>query len=458
MSKEKIISLEAENFKNIKAITVNFEDFNVIGGANKAGKTSILDAICFALGGGKYKPSKPQREGSVGATSIKLTTSSGLIVERGGKNLTLKITDPTGAKQGQSLLTSLIDDFALNLPKFLNSNNTEKAKLFLDRNGLGKTLDELDKEAKAVYDSRHALGVLADTKKKHFEELPSYEGVPNEIVTANELISQQEAILLKNAQNNEARGKVKVLIDNIEKGKTQLKDAKEREQYLIKQLEETQLQTKDLESKLVIANDFLIQSKKTASELKDENLDEIKSKLEEIDVLNGKVRANLDKSKAKEEYQNYQAQKESKNEELKAIKQKQTEALNAIEFPLEGLSIEDKELTYNGNKWDCLSGAEQIKIGTAIVKQLNPNQGFVLVDKLEQMDEVSLKEYCQVCKDLDLQVIGTKVSTGDECSIIIEEGEIVKANDYYNAEASQAVAPPKEAEYKLQEFDPKAGF
>ena len=100
---EKIISLEVENFKNIRAITVNFDQFNVIGGANKAGKTSTLDAICFALGGSKYKPTTPKREGAVSDTSIKLTTSSGLVVERVGKNLSLKVTDPTGEKKAKEV-------------------------------------------------------------------------------------------------------------------------------------------------------------------------------------------------------------------------------------------------------------------------------------------------------------------------------------------------------------------
>ncbi len=96
--------------------------------------------------------------------------------------------------------------------------------------------------------------------------------------------------------------------------------------------------------------------------------------------------------------------------------------LKGADLPLEGLSVEDGELTYNGYKWDNMSGAEQLKVSTAIVRKLNPNCGFVLLDKLEQMDNDTLKEFGEWLEKEGLQAIATRVSTGDECSIIIEDG------------------------------------
>jgi len=43
-------------------------------------------------------------------------------------------------------------------------------------------------------------------------------------------------------------------------------------------------------------------------------------------------------------------------------------------------------LTYKGYRWDNMSGSEQLKVASAIVRKLNPKCGFVLLDKLEQMD------------------------------------------------------------------------
>ena len=71
---------------------------------------------------------------------------------------------------------------------------------------------------------------------------------------------------------------------------------------------------------------------------------------------------------------------------------------------------------------DCLSGSEQLRVSTAIVRKLNPECGFVLLDKLEQMDVNTLNEFGAWLEQEGLQAIATRVSTGEECQIIIEDG------------------------------------
>ena len=72
-----------------------------------------------------------------------------------------------------------------------------------------------------------------------------------------------------------------------------------------------------------------------------------------------------------------------------------------------------------------MSGSDRLKVSTAIVRKLNPECGFVLLDKLEQMDMATLKEFGEWLEKEGLQAIATRVSTGDECSIIIEDGYVV---------------------------------
>ena len=61
-------------------------------------------------------------------------------------------------------------------------------------------------------------------------------------------------------------------------------------------------------------------------------------------------------------------------------------------------------------------------MATAIVRKLNSNCGFVLMDKLEQMDLDTLNEFGSWLDKEGLQVIATRVSKGEECSVIIEDG------------------------------------
>ena len=98
------------------------------------------------------------------------------------------------------------------------------------------------------------------------------------------------------------------------------------------------------------------------------------------------------------------------------------------------LSIEDNELTYKGKKWDSMSGSDQLRVSTAIVRKLNPDCGFVLLDKLEQMDLRTLTEFNAWLEQEGLQAIATRVSTGDECSVIIEDGYVKENVSFQSAQ------------------------
>ena len=66
-------------------------------------------------------------------------------------------------------------------------------------------------------------------------------------------------------------------------------------------------------------------------------------------------------------------------------------------------------------------------MATAIVRCLKPQCGFVLLDKLEQMDMTTLQEFSAWLEAEGLQAIATRVSTGSECQIIIEDGMVKDA-------------------------------
>lgn len=123
MESIKINKLEIENVKRIKAVKIEptANGLTIVGGNNNQGKTSVLDSIAWALGGDKFRPSQAQREGSMIPPTLHLVLSNGLVVERKGKNSSLKVTDPSGQKGGQQLLNEFVEQLALDLPKFMIS-------------------------------------------------------------------------------------------------------------------------------------------------------------------------------------------------------------------------------------------------------------------------------------------------------------------------------------------------
>ena len=412
MENVKINTLEFENVKRIRAVALEptRSGLTVIGGNNNQGKTSILDTIAWALGGDRYKPSKPVRDGSAIPPRIKITLSNGLIVERSGKNSALKVTDPNGKKSGQQLLNSFVEELALNLPKFMEQPNREKASTLLRIIGVEEQLNQLERTETELYNRRLVVGREADRKKKFALEMPFYPDAPKEPVSAYELIQRQQAILAQNGENQRKRQ----CLDQMEKDFARLAFDVER----IKQdLAQKQAQLEQMQQDLETA-------RMSAEDLHDESTAQIEQDLENIEAINIKVRANSDRERAEQDAQLYQEQYDGLTADLERTRQAKIDLLNGAVLPLEGLSVENGELTYKDKKWDGMSGSDQLKVATAIVRALNPKCGFVLLDKLEQMDLITLNEFGAWLESQNLQAIATRVSTGSECTIIIEDGQI----------------------------------
>lgn len=413
----KISTLEIENVKRIKAVQLvpSESGLTVIGGNNAQGKTSVLDTICWALGGERYRPSNPTREGSTVPPRIKITLSNGLIVERSGKNSALKVTDPSGRKSGQQLLNEFVEELALNLPRFLEASPKEKANTLLQIIGVGPQLHQLEQEEQQLYNQRLLLGREADRKKAYADGLPFYPDAPKEPVSITEFIQLQQARLAKNGENQRKRQRV---------------DQLDRDGELARQeLHRWEAQLLDLEAKISGVREKICQidadlevAQKDALELQDESTEELERDIAGFEAINAKVRSNLDREKAMDEAHVLAGQYEGMTAKIEGVRQRKRDLLNGANLPLPDLGVEGGELTYQGKRWDCMSSADQLRVATAIVRALNPRCGFVLLDKLEQMDLNTLRAFGAWLEHEDLQVIATRVPTGSECSLIIEDG------------------------------------
>jgi hypothetical protein len=407
----KISALQIENLKRVKALHLapSENGLTVIGGKNGQGKTSVLDGVLWALGGGRYAPSNPQREGALNAPLIDLTLSNGIKVKRTGKSSTLTVLDPSGNKAGQALLDAFVGQFALDLPRFLNGNAKDKANTLLKTLGIGDQLAVYEKDEKRLYDEREVVGRIARAKKAHAEELPEYPDAPEKQVSVSDLLKEQQAILAVNGENQRKR-------DNL----VNLKRGKETLEAKVKALEADLAKAREA---LATCLEDLTTAEKTAAQLQDESTEALEASIANIEAVNASVAANSAKAAAFEEAATYQSQYDDLTGQIEDVRNARIALLEGANLPLPGLSVEDSELLFNGQKWDCMSGSEQLRVAVAIVRSLNPECGFVLMDKLEQMDVDTMREFGAWLEQEGLQVIATRVSTDkDECSIIIEDG------------------------------------
>lgn len=296
-----------------------------------------------------------------------------------------------------------MSQLALDLPRFMQASDKEKGDTLLQIIGVGDKLMELERHESDTYNHRRAIGQIADQKMKFAKEMTYYPDAPKEPVSISELLSQQQAILAQNGENQRKRQQA-----------AQLEAERDRVGKELALLEE---RYKTLCSDCDTAT-------RSAQDLQDQSTAELERNIADIEAINVKVRANLDKEKAEMDANDYSQRYAALTAELNKTRQEKAGLLNRAPLPLPGLSVEEGALTYNGKRWDSMSGSDQLKVSTAIVRKLNPNCGFVLLDKLEQMDIATLREFGAWLESEGLQAIATRVSTGGECSIIIEDGYI----------------------------------
>lgn len=480
----KLISLDCSDVKRIKAVHLEFNEkgLTIIGGDNRQGKTSVLDAMLYALGGENYRPVHFKREGSQEDGFIRLTFDDGMIVERGGKNAALKVIDSTGKKQGQNLLNALISKIAIDLPRFLNASDSEKAKVLLELLGIGDKLKELDDLEQDKYQERTLVGRQYEQKDKAVKELPFYADVPEEEVSSVELTKQLGEVMKRNAATKAAVERIEsnkaALAKLVERGekleaeraaldgkaaaqkKQVSENSKNRLASIEAQIQELQRQqtkvVSESEQQLKVIDETVVTQKKafdtqisentsaieslTDEIVKSENIDTaledtsaIEQQIQDCEATNAKIRANKERQEKvaesvalKKEYERYTA-------EIEDIRKHRLALLDGADLPYPGLSVKDfgkgPVITLNGVPWSDCSGSEQLIVSAAIAFAVKQGCQFAFMDKFEQFDLKSLNTFNEWLIAHDRQVITTRVSTGNECSFVIEDGYVVGQED-----------------------------
>jgi hypothetical protein len=396
----------------------------VIGGKNGQGKTSVLSAIAYALGGEKYRPGNLRREGALSDARIHIETDEGLVIERKGKNASLTVTDPSGRRGGQAILDEIVSKFAIDLPKFLHATDAERARILLGVLGIGDQIAALDREEKAAFDKRTVVGRQASQKQKAAEEMPYHEDAPEEPLSVSELIREQQDVLARNGANAQKR-----------------RHCAEIEAAYSRKLEEVSAMCKRLEEAeraLSKMEEDVKTSQKSIAQLEDESTEEIEEKIRNFEEINKKVRDNMDRARVLGEAEDLKEQYDALSAEVEAVRKRRASLLEGADLPYPGLTVENGILLLNGKTWDCMSGSMQMVVASSIALRLNPKCRFVLADGMEALDEDTLARYDEWLREHDMQAICTRVSTGGECTLVIEDGE------GYQEDAPETPEPPAE--------------
>jgi DNA repair exonuclease SbcCD ATPase subunit len=421
----KIIKLEAQNIKRLKAITIYPKGgATLIGGRNAQGKSSTLDAIEMALGGTKSIPEEPiRREAKKG--HIVLETDE-LLIERtfSSKGSKLLVRNKAGVEQKgpQALLDSLFGSLAFDPFKFSTEKPQKQAEII--RKLAGLDFSTLDNERARAFSDRTEVNRDAKRLSALLESLPEYDGVPAVEVSAEDIRSELAHRNAQQAKSLQLTNTVNERQRDVSEARSMLAASNKRIAELEAALLAQNNNATELRSALLAREESLAEAMRLASEFEPAPVDEPLEKLRKLEETNRKVRANAERVSVRLQLTESEEQAAALTAKIEAIDEKKAALIESAKLPVPGLGFDENGPTLNGIALQQCSQAERLQVSVAIGMAFNPKLRVMLVREGAFLDEDSLALLARLAEEADAQVFIERVGNADAGAIIIEDGMI----------------------------------
>lgn len=401
----KIIELRAENIKRLRAVEITPSgDMVVIGGNNAQGKSSVLDAIWLALGGGKASKETPLpiRDGEEKA-SVRLDLGD-LVVTRSWtrKGTSLKVENAEGAqyKSPQSMLDALVGQLSFDPLAFTRLSPKEQREALLDLVDLDVDLDALDAEAKQVYQQRTDVG----RQGKAIGDIPA---IDDDLPKNEESMSEWVQRLGEAQETENYLATTSVQLDNAE---VDIRNAEAEIARL-----ESLIETRTKEAKHL---------QQVLADTERPDLRMIQLKIGSVEDTNAKIRANNAAKARLREKVELRERYSALTDRLTELDEQKASALASASFPVAGLSFNESGVLYNGVPLSQASSAEQIRVSLAMGMALNPRLKVLMIKDGSLLDANSMAAIREQIADGDYQLWLERVGDADKGAVIIEDGQV----------------------------------
>jgi DNA repair ATPase RecN len=423
----KIIKLTSQNVKRISAVEIT-PDGNLItiGGANGAGKSSVLDSIWYALAGGSSIPAKPVRRGEEKAV-VELDLGE-LVVRRtftsqGGTTLTVTDKDGLPVKSPQGILDKLVGRLTFDPLEFSRQKPAEQAETLRRLVGLDFTAQ--NQEYERLYAERTAVNRDAKSLSNRLMAMPEHKDAPAAEQSVSAVFEKQRQAVAVNRENDRrrrvAQEKVSDLrtclftVDGMNAG---IQEIMEKLDNLKKKRDLEVQRSDELKKYLATAQAELLT-------LKDVDLSPFQAQAAEVEQSNRKVRENAARTDVVAEFKAKTAASDRLDEKLQAIQSAKRKAISAARWPIPGVSFDTAGgVVFNELPFDQASSAEQLRVSVAIGMALNPKLRVLLIKDGSLLDETSLAMIAKMAADSDAQVWMEVVRTDGTVSVVIEDGHV----------------------------------
>lgn len=388
----RLSKVEIRNILGLEELEFQPGALTVISGGNDEGKSTIIESIKAALGGG-HDATLLRRGAEVGEVVLVMDTGDVERTRITEKSTTRTWKGPDGVPKGkpQSIIDELLNSLSFNPVAFLMAPPDKQAEWLLemlpivldagalsDMTGLqidpaeitGKPLDVLARIRKRIYDLRTGVNRVVQEKKKTaaglqatIADVSDPDGIARDLAAAEEDVNGKREELAKvlrtiDQQADAARTKARSTRQvAIEEGVKQVATLRERQKAA---------------HNAAMAKEMVTQFKEQEKEA-----------VEESETLTARLEA-LDKFKES--------------------------CLDTI--PIKGMKYVDGRLLLNEVNFERVNRAKQVRVIFQFAKITAGPLGLVIVDNLECLDREAFEEFSQIAPKTGLQFIVTRVTKG----------------------------------------------
>ncbi len=440
----KIVKLEAENVKRIRSVCITpAGDVVTLKGENGQGKSSVLDAIAYALGGKDLHPPEVIRRGEEYAQVV--VDLGDIIVERrwtANDRSSLAVKSKDGAKfpSPQAMLDKLVGSLSFDPLAFMRIAPKQQADTV--RQLVGLDFSEAEAQRAATFERRTEVNRELAREKAALELMPREDGAPDDSVSIAALLAEQSNLLEQERTNRAMREKLSECQDRYDRQKKVIAEVQARIEKLLAEIEMLKANVELEKHKLAaIATDGKA-ARALVEAQKEPDLASIREKIAQASEVNAAVQRKKERTAKVEHVKKLAANAEKLTEELNRLDAAKAEKLAAAKLPVEGLGFTESGLTLNGLPMQQASSAEQLRVSVAMGLALNPKLKVLLVRDASLLDEKSLAMLGEMAAGAGAQIWLEKVGRGGDVGILIEDGAVEGVPAKPSGESKKKKAAP----------------
>ena len=445
----KILSLEIEDILNMKAAYIEPSGAVVtVQGDNEAGKSSILDAIVYALESGRSLPRKAVRKGAskgkitievdglkddTGEYTIPPFTITRSLKDNGSASLSIKPTTALGGLTARKFLDQLIGNVSFDPLEFINHDEARQREVIMEIAGIDNS--KVDADIQDLFDERAEFRRDRDEARVRLDGLEQHVDI--------KLVEEQSSKDLLNDINdamvfNRGLTDREVANENLKDKALRIKD----------QVATNEKNIKSLQLQIQICEDDSVKMDAQVDKIREEykaekallssatpiDIETLQEQLGNIEGTNAKIRENIAYADASGAYDGMLTLYTDKNIELEAARQSKLDTIASATMPVPGLTFEDDSLFLDGVPLSQASDGRKLLVSLGISMALNPTLRILRVKDGSLLGPKNLELLSKQIEDNDYQLWIERVADkagydgSGKVGVFIEDGVVVEVD------------------------------